>query len=588
MDTMWSYSDLLDVLHGHPGILCLICSGLSGLAAICIVLDCARRLIKAGQCSEAGLSMAEGFWVTGNVMWMLNDSVTHWQWMFDAAITLFSSGCIVVLTSMVCKDDNAEDTSVEDGSFMQATSAAHNEISVVTETLATVVATVPEATKKRPRAWRSRKVPRLMKRVTVLPKGLSSKMPNFTQKVARLALNSYGDPKASIALLDLGQVRKQHSEWEKLLPRVRPHYSVHSRADKKVVQLLSQRGCAFTCVTAEEVNMVLSLGASPEDVFFCEACKLKTHLTFVKEKGVRLMPFDGAAELHKIAAEFPAARLLLQMAPPKDVSPSRSSPVGFGVSRTEWASLLELATELGLEVVGASLRVCPGCEEWGSLGASLSDARDFFTLATQSGHTMEILDLGVVDVSNSSMFGDVAGTIQEQLAQWFPFEEFLTLRVVASPGKLFTRNASMLLTQVIKKQIGPQPSDVELEAEPQPDSPAIRYVINAGVYGAFANILTDRVEPASPAVVSFGFADRPMRRCRFLGPVQDQLDVVLKDAIVPELEEGEWLLWPRICARASSKRSAAGCVDDAGDESHTQSQVWYYAEDGSVEDAGDC
>lgn len=428
-----------------------------------------------------------------------------------------------------------------------------------------------------------------MKRVTVLPRGFSNKMPNFTQKVARLALNSYGNPQAPIALLDLGQVQKRLLEWKNLLPRVHPHYAVRSHADKKIVQLLSQGGCGFACATADEVALVLALGVSPEDVVFCEACKLKTHLNFVKEKGVRLMSADGAAELHKIAAEFPTARLLLQLAPPKDASPCRLSPVQFGALRTEWASLLDLAAELGIEVVGASLRVCPGCEVWGSLQAALSDARDFFALASESGHSMEVLDLGGIDSVNGATFADVAGTIQEELSQQFSAEEFSSLRIVASPGQLFTRSASMLLTQVIsKEEVGAPPSDVESPAvDSNSDSPAIHYVINAGVYGAFSKVLTDRIEPEPPIVVPLGIHDRPIRRCSFLGPARDERDVVMKDTLLPELEEGEWILWPGICARTSGTRSASN-DDDAGEESLPHSQVWYYAEDGSVtEDGGE-
>jgi len=601
MDTLWSYFDLRDNLDGRPSIICLVLSSFSGLAAICIVLDCMRRLIQAGQRSEAALSLAEGFWVTGNVMWMLSDSVTHWHWMFVTAVALFASGCVVVLGSMICTDDSVKES--HGANFMRATSEASNEISLGGFTKSQsmrrgaltpilqgqeVVATVPEATKKKPKAWRPRKPTRLMKRVTVLPKGLSHKMPNFTQKVARLALHSYGQPQASIALLDLGQVWKQHSEWGKFLSRVHPYYAVHSNADKKIVQLLSQGGCSFACATAEEVHLVLSLGVSPEDILFCEACKLKTHLSFVKEKGVRLMPFDGAAELQKIAAEFPKARLLLQLAPPKDASRCRASRVSFGASCIEWASLLDLAVELGIEVVGASLRVCPGCEEWGSLKAALSDARDFFRLATELGHSMEVLDLGDVDVFAGVSFSDVAETMQEELSRWFPEEEFSALRVVASPGQLFTRSAGMLITQVISKEIGPQETDVACCGESEFDCPATRYVISAGVYEAFGNILTDGIEPAPPMVVSLGLEDRPLRRCQFLGPTRDELDIVMKDTMFQELEEGEWILWPRTCARTSATRSAP-YAGEADVEGFLTPQVWYYAEDGSLaEEATEC
>lgn len=162
------------------------------------------------------------------------------------------------------------------------------------------------------------------------------------------------------------------------------------------------------------------------------------------------------------------------------------------------------------------------------------------------------------------------------------------MRVVASPGQLFTRSASMLITQVIRKEIGPQETDADSCGESECDCPAIRYVINAGVYAAFGNILTDGIEPAPPTLVSLEVEDRPLRRCRFLGPSRDDMDIVMKDAVVGELEEGDWILWPRSFARTTGTRSVA-YAEEVGDEGLSKPQVWYYTEDGSLaEDASEC
>lgn len=592
MDTLWSYSNLQDALHGKPGPLCLTCSTLSGVAAIAIALDCVRRLLRSGQRSEAGHALAEGFWVTGNVLWMLEDSVTKWSWMFQTAVGCFATGCFVVLGAMALAKEEAGDSHTEDARFMQATQEACHAVSHVAtppsvqpgvfidvdganEHAAMIAVREPTKKKKKDKPWRSKKTPRLMKRVTVLPRGLSDKMPNFTRKVARLALNSYGDPQAPIALIDLGKVRQQLLKWRSLLPRVQPHFAVHSHADKKIVQLLAQDGCGFACTTADEVNMVLSLGVRPEDVVFNEVCKLKTHLTFVKEKGVQMMPFDNAAELQKIASEYPGARLLMQLAPPK----TRPSAVQFGATKEEWAPLLELATELGLDVGGISLRVCPGGEEWESFGAALADAKEAIKVGHKCGYSMEVLDLGGVNAANAADFNDVAADMQRELSEHFPGGGFAALRIIASPGHLLTRCASGLLARVIAKDAEPQVADVEADGAVQ----RVQYVLNAGVYGPFSQIIMEREKLVVPMAVSLGVEDRPSLRCRFVGPTRDDLDVVLNDAILPELELGEWLLWPGV-APPSSGKSASVYFDDSADDAFSKAQVWYYAEDGSLAD----
>lgn len=575
MDTLWSYFNLQDVLNAHPSIICLVFSAIFGVAAIVICADCVRRQLAAGERSEASLAMAEAIWVTGNVVWMLEDSITHFKWMKYSAIALFASGPLLVICSVFSTDDAQEEAHTVTPRLLLQVDAACLEAGSATEAMVAAECTpaVPEATKKkRHNSDKARsKTPRLMKRVTVLPKGLSDKTPNFSQLVARLALRAAKEPEKSIALLDLGHINKKLAEWRTLLPNVHPYYSLRGQGDKKILQLLGQEHCSFSCATAEEVSRVLSLGVPPQDVLFCEVPKVKAHVSYVKEKGVELMPFDNAAELRKIAGEFPAARLLLQLAAPKGLS---SAPVQFGAPRTEWSNLLAMAVELGLKVVGVSLRSGPGCEEWGLSEDALKDARDVFALATDAGYSMEVLDLGGVDIPGQE-FSHIAANIAEKLLKWYPAEAgFATLRVIASPGQLFTRQASMLLTQVIGKVAGP------------PECPRTQYVLNAGLYGAFASSLTDRTELKPPVPVSLGERERAVHPCCFLGPSRDERDVVLKEASMPELEEGEWILWPSICAQLSAKRSSSSVNEadnsDAEVQPSNSTEVWYYTESGNL------
>lgn len=594
MDTFWAYFDLMDIMKERCGYICLALSAFFGVLAIGIQTDCVRRLIVSRQRSEAALSLAECFWVTGNVIWMLEDSLTHWQWMYITAIVLFATGPCLIIASIFSTDEDLEKVTAsfidcERVSIVNHTPAIINQAQrarAVQEALPAclkaqyITCAVPDAIKKKHHSARSRKASRLMKRVTILPRSSSDQSPNFAQLVARLALNALSEPGKAINLINLGHVSQRLVEWRKCLPNVLPHFAVHSFADRKVVELLHQGRCSFACATAEEVSLVLSLGASPEDVLFCEVRKLKAHLSYVKEKGVRTMPFDDAAELRKIAAEFPTAQLLLQLAPHKDEA-GHTLAAQFGAARAEWPSLLALAAELGLEVVGVSCRKGPGGKVCGSLAHALKDARDVFKLASECGFSMRVLDLGGVDAPNDVAFGDVAATIQGQLTFWFPAVTFPKLRVIASPGQLFTRNASMLLTQVIAKEpaLKDKDSGVSAAQEGNSGSAEFQYVLNAGLYGAFASILADPTEPEQPKVLALYAEDRPVRSCSFHGPSRDALDVILKKTSMPELHAGEWILWPRIFPQPSKTRSSSS--DDADHDKH-QSQVWYYAVDGCL------
>ena len=56
-----------------------------------------------------------------------------------------------------------------------------------------------------------------------------------------------------------------------------------------------------------EIQMVLDLGASPENVIFAHPYKQESHIRFVQEKGVRKMTFDTEEELYKVKRIYPGA-----------------------------------------------------------------------------------------------------------------------------------------------------------------------------------------------------------------------------------------------------------------------------------------
>jgi ornithine decarboxylase len=571
MDTLWVYFDWVDITEGQSWVALIVLSGCFGAAAVALNSDSVRRLFASQQRSEALLALAEVIWIAGNVSWMLEDALTDSEWMYTLAILLFAGGPFVVACSLFVKDQ--DETSAEElrtARDIEADAALLATV-VMQPVHASVAAAEPEAAKKRRHSWHER---RFSKRVTILPKDLSHQTPDFPQSVARLALNALKEPDTSITLLNIGEVNKRLVEWKKLLPRMHLYYAVCNHADKRTAQLLCQSRCCFACTTPEEVKRVLSFGASPEDVLFYSAHKVRSHLSYMREKGVRLMPFDDEAELRKIAAEYPSARLLLQLASPKNTTPKDLSRDGvnlsvqFGASRSQWEPLLMLAADLGVEVVGVSLRTRPGGENWASADSALQDAAEVFALAIEKGHAMEVLDVGSGVASDSIGFSNAAAILQRDVSQYFPVARFPSLRVIASPGEFFLQSASMLLTQVVAKEVRPQ------------GDPSICYVLNAGLYSGFASLLANQIEPELPLLVAEGATERPVRRCCFLGPSRTQLDVVLKDAAMPELEEGEWIIWPGFCAPHAGRSTSPVHADD---EDFQHSQSWFYAEDGSLD-----
>ncbi len=55
-------------------------------------------------------------------------------------------------------------------------------------------------------------------------------------------------------VLSVDQLREQHSEWERLLPRVEPHYAVKCNKDPVLLRVLADLGCGFDCASKQEIG----------------------------------------------------------------------------------------------------------------------------------------------------------------------------------------------------------------------------------------------------------------------------------------------------------------------------------------------
>jgi len=77
------------------------------------------------------------------------------------------------------------------------------------------------------------------------------------------------------------------------------------------------------------------------------------------------------------------------------------------------------------------------------------------------------------------------------------------------------------------------------------------YYLSDGVYGSFNNIVFDHAQP-HPVLLNVGKADPAksllLYKSRLFGPTCDSIDVICDCVELPELEIGDWLLFPQMGA----------------------------------------
>ncbi|XP_069051862.1 antizyme inhibitor 2-like isoform X1 [Lepisosteus oculatus] len=335
---------------------------------------------------------------------------------------------------------------------------------------------------------------------------------------------------------DLGEVVLQHQRWHAALPRVRPFYAVKCNSSPGVLWTLAQLGTGFDCASQGEMQLVLALGVPAHRIVFAQPCKQLSHLQFAAKHDVQLATFDSQEELRQAALHHPRAQLLLRIATDDSTSMYRLS-VKYGAPLGECGHLLELARELGVEVIGVSFHVGSGCQDPQAFSLAMADARSIFTLGQQLGHSMTLLDIGGgfpgTDHTGVTL-EELAVVINTALELHFPAGS--GVEVISEPGRYYVTSAFTLAASVIgKKEAAPCLGGTEGERH-------LVYHINDGLFGSFGFTRLEKDKYAQPSPLSQQDG-RPLYPSTVWGPTCCPYDLLSTDWLLPELELGDWLLF---------------------------------------------
>ncbi|KAK4043493.1 pyridoxal-dependent decarboxylase [Parachaetomium inaequale] len=337
---------------------------------------------------------------------------------------------------------------------------------------------------------------------------------------------------------DLGEVYRQHLRWKLNLPRVKPFYAVKCNPDPKLLGLLSALGTGFDCASKAEIEQVLGLGVDPSRIIYAQPCKTNSYVRYVANQGVRQMTFDNADELRKIARLYPGAELFLRILTDDSSSLCRLS-LKFGASLDSTDSLLALARELGLNVVGVSFHVGSGASDPGAFLKAVQDAHVVFQQAASHGFSLKTLDVGGGFCSDNT-FEQMAGVLRGALDDYFPAHSGINL--IAEPGRYYASAAFTLACNVIARRT------IE-------DMSAASYMVyvNDGLYGNFSSIMFDHQHPVAKVLRSGGrtMYNMPAGEATdgadgieysIWGPTCDGIDRITESIRFPQLlDVGDWL-----------------------------------------------
>jgi len=372
------------------------------------------------------------------------------------------------------------------------------------------------------------------------------------------------DKHEAFFVADMGDVVNKYNNWVAMLPRVEPFYAVKCNDNPAVLSVLAQLGTGFDCASKGEIQKVLDLKVPPSRIIYANPCKQSSFIQYAAKHNVDFMTFDNETELHKMKANHPNAKLVVRILPP--FSDKCTAPLGmkFGCQAKQVPRLLQVAKEIGVDVVGVSFHVGSGCYDAEAYARAVSMARTVFDMAREQGFHFDLLDIGggfPGQTSAKLSFDEIVTVLRPALDTHFPAT--MGVRIIAEPGRYFVASAFTLVVNVIARRdvvvenCDANPDDVEASADSASEM-SYMYYVNDGVYGSFNCILFDHMPVTASIVEPDKMTYAPTFKCSIWGPTCDGLDCIVQECMMPKMSTGDWMVFKDMGAYTMS---AASCFN---------------------------
>jgi ornithine decarboxylase len=320
-------------------------------------------------------------------------------------------------------------------------------------------------------------------------------------------------------IVDTAIVRAKARRFRSAMPRVRPHYAVKANPDRRVLKVLAQEGCGFEIASIAELDLLVSLGVNPAEVFYSNPVKSRESIAYAAAKGVEWYVVDSMDEMRRVFEVKPDAKQYLRIATP-NIGSDWPLSGKFGAGASDAREIIAAAAKLGADLAGITFHVGSQCRNPENWRVALEKARSLFDVMTKAGLKPRLLNIGggypvrhVRPIPSIEVIGQV---VNEGLKA-FPDE----VQVIAEPGRYLVSDAGYFVCRVLGTATRAGKRWMHWDAG------LFGGVIEASE-GLKYRIRTDRSGPDIVWTVG--------------GPTCDSVDIVMRDEPLPsDLQEGDFV-----------------------------------------------
>jgi ornithine decarboxylase len=329
-------------------------------------------------------------------------------------------------------------------------------------------------------------------------------------------------------VVDLDVVADNYKKLKDAVPQAGIYYAIKANPAPEILDVLTKLGSSFDTASVNEIDMALRAGVSADRISYGNTIKKKDDIAAAYARGVRLFAFDSEAELAKLSAAAPGAKVfcrILTSGEGADWPLSRK----FGCDVEMARELLIMAASKGVVPHGVSFHVGSQMKDPNAWESAVEQAAWLFRECEDAGVQLNMLNLGGgfpakyrKDIPAMGTYGEA---IHAALAKYFGNR---VPEIIVEPGRQMVGNAGLIDTEVVL-----------VSRKSKKDQRRWVY-LDIGKFGGLAETMDEAIQ--YPIVSSKKGAK--VERVVLAGPTCDSADVLYEKAdyrLPLDLEAGDRL-----------------------------------------------
>ena len=256
-------------------------------------------------------------------------------------------------------------------------------------------------------------------------------------------------PPTPCLVVDLAVVEENYRRLRRALPLAEVYYAVKANPAPEILKTLARLGSSFDAASAREIDQCLTAGAAPERVSYGNTIKKTADIAHAFARGLRLFAFDSAAELEKLAAAAPAARVFCRILTSGEGAEwPLARKVGCELDMAR--GLMLRARDMGLEPHGISFHVGSQQTNPGQWEIAIARTAMVFADLRDAGVEPKMINLGggfpVRYRDDVPGLDSIADAIMKAMTRHFGND---LPGMIIEPGRCIAAEAGVLETEVV-------------------------------------------------------------------------------------------------------------------------------------------